>query len=192
MFRAIVHFVVLCVVLCVVPPVPAHGADVTLSAAREGDAVDITASATLSVDRDSAWRVLTAYDRYATFIPDMESSRIVSRDGDHVVVEQRGAARWLWLSQPVTIRMAVTETPPVLVLSRLLSGTIRDMRGRYELVRESDRLRLVYTGRIVPDDTQVGYFDLLAVRANASRQFTALVHEIERVGRRIPDEESRR
>lgn len=157
--------------------------DLALRASRNGEAVDITASATLSVPTETAWRVLTAYDRYASFIPDMDSSRVLSREGARAVVEQRGSARWLWMSQPVVVQFSVFESPPSLVVSKLISGTIRDMQGRYELVRDADRVKLLYSGRIVPDDTNVGYFDLLAVRANASRQFSALVEEIERAGR---------
>jgi len=155
----------------------------SLTASRSGDAVEIAATAPLNAAPDVAWRVLTDYERYADFIPGMEASRVISREGDRLVVEQRGSARWLWLSRPVIVRLAVTETPRSVVMSKLLSGTIRDVQGRYELVRDSERLRLVYTGRIVPDETRVGYFDLLAVRANASRQFGALVEEIERAGR---------
>lgn len=155
--------------------------DLVFQAQRTGDAVEMRASVTMRVDPLRAWRVLTSYERYSEFIPDVASSRVLSREGDRVVLEQRGRARFLWMSQPMLARLEVVETPPTLVESRLLSGTVRELRGRYELATVGNAVRLVYIGRVVPDDDHIGLLDLVAIRTHASRQFRALVREIERL-----------
>jgi ribosome-associated toxin RatA of RatAB toxin-antitoxin module len=160
----------------------AGASEVSVDARRAGEAVEIVANAQMRADAGEAWRVLTAYDRYSSFIPDLVSTRILSRDGDRAVVEYRGSARFLWMVEPMTVRLEITETPQRLIESRLISGTVRDLRGRYELVRTDDGgSRLEYRGRIVLDEESAGLFDMIAVRSNASRQFRALVAEIERV-----------
>lgn len=77
--------------------------------------------------------------------------------------------------------LAVLEDAPRSVESTLIAGSLKQMRGRYELARREDGVLLTYIGRIVPHDDDVGLVDLLAIRGNTSRQFSALVREIERV-----------
>src|SRR5882672_481739 len=62
---------------------------INVEARREGDAVIVEANALLHADLAIAWDVLTDYDRYAEFIPDLRSSRIVARSGGTVIVEQK-------------------------------------------------------------------------------------------------------
>ena len=57
----------------------------------------IRASVVLNADAATAWRVLTDYDRYTEFIPNLRVSRVVARQGTTVTVEQSGdAALWLF------------------------------------------------------------------------------------------------
>jgi methyl coenzyme M reductase subunit C-like uncharacterized protein (methanogenesis marker protein 7) len=63
---------------------PAAAATVTINANLQGDAIDIHASAMLNADAATAWRVLTDYDRYAEFIPDLRVSRVVARDDANI------------------------------------------------------------------------------------------------------------
>ena len=160
----------------------AYAGDLELTTRRDGDGIEINARARLSGSAESAWKVLTDYERYAAFIPDLHTSKIVSRIANRLVVEQRGEARFLWFKLPMIATLAVTETAPVRVESQLMRGTLREMRGRYELVNDADGLRFVYTGRLVPDAEQRGLFDHVAIRANVTRQLEALVREIDRAG----------
>jgi carbon monoxide dehydrogenase subunit G len=47
----------------------------------------VEAGAELECTIARAWQVLTDYDRLARFIPNLQVSRIVSRQGDDIVVE---------------------------------------------------------------------------------------------------------
>src|SRR5256886_12403448 len=57
---------------------------------RQGDFITVNASALMQVDARIAWEVLSDYDNLAQFIPDMKTSRIVSREGNRALVEQKG------------------------------------------------------------------------------------------------------
>lgn len=190
-------------------PVASPAADgVVFSAAREGEFILIKASADLQVDSATAWSVLTDYDHYAEFIPDMHFSRVVSRGDGGMVVEQKGEFGFLLYRQEVEVRMAVIESPPGsmaggtacaaasnappastgdldacargAIVARALSGSFRDLAGRYEVSRSPAGMRLSYDGRLLPDFSLPPFIGLAILRQAMERQFQAMVDEIVR------------
>jgi len=160
--------------------VAALAGPIEVKARREGEAVLVEASAQVHADPQVAWEVLTAYDRYAEFVPDLKSSRVLARAGDTTIVEQKGEARFLVFHFPLEVVLAVTEQPPHSVSARAISGNFREMTGVYQLTADGDSLRLTYTGRLVPAFRLLPLIGVPALRAAVERQFTALVREIGR------------
>jgi ribosome-associated toxin RatA of RatAB toxin-antitoxin module len=160
----------------------AHAAptEVVVEAARDGDAYVITARSDVVADAGVAWRVLTDYDRYPAFVPDLYSSRTLSRGPDGAVVEQRGELRFLFVRFPLEVKYTIREHPPSVVESRATSGSFREMTGRYELRPNGSVLRVAYAGRLVPDFAMPPLIGTIAVRMTVERQFTAMIEEIER------------
>lgn len=160
---------------------PAHARNApVVESSRAGDAVEIHASADLAAERETAWRVLTDYGRYAEFIPDLVLSRIVARSDSTVIVEQRGSARFGPLKIPVEITFRIDERPPDALASRAIGGSLRSLESHYALVSAERGIRLVYTGRIDPGFPLFDGLERSIVEANVGRQFRALVREIER------------
>lgn len=158
----------------------AAGATVALRAERIGDAIDIHASALLDADGATAWRVLTDYNRYPEFIPDLRSSHVVARRAANVTVEQSGDAV-LWLFKwPLAITFEIEETAPDHLRSRAIAGSLRALTSSYALTREAAGTRLDYVGRVAPGFRLLGPFEQTAVERNVARQFQALADEIER------------
>jgi len=166
---------------------PAAAAMITVTAERRSDTIDIEASALLKADAATAWRVLTDYDRYAEFIPDLRVSRVVARSGTTVTVAQTGDAV-LWLFRmPLDITFEITEFPPHRLQSRATAGSLRALESTYTLTPAATGVRLDYSGRAAPGFELFGRIEQLAVRENISRQFQALADEIERVGRQMTE-----
>src|SRR5258705_7031046 len=70
--------------------VPAAAADVIEARIeRQGEYIAVNASVLMQVDARIAWEVLSDYDHLARFIPDMKRSRVGSRAGNRVLVEQK-------------------------------------------------------------------------------------------------------
>jgi ribosome-associated toxin RatA of RatAB toxin-antitoxin module len=155
-------------------------AEIVVEVARDGDAYVIGARGDLVADAGVAWRVLTDYDRYPAFVPDLYSSRTVSRSPDGAVVEQRGELRFLFVRFPLEVKYAIRERPPAVVESRATSGSFREMTGRYELMPNGGALRVAYAGRLVPDFPMPPIIGTIAVRMTVERQFAAMIGEIER------------
>lgn len=161
--------------------VPAHAAEITVSATRSGDSLQVQASAEFEGSLARAWQVLTDYGRFAAFVPDLQVSRVVSRERNSALVEQKGAARLLFWSYPMEVRLAVTEHPFERVESRSISGNFREMQSTYTLAMRRGHIHLGYSGRMVPDFYVPPLIGTLALRHNVESTFRALVHEMERV-----------
>ncbi|MCX7891577.1 MAG: SRPBCC family protein [Burkholderiales bacterium] len=149
-------------------------------AERRDGAFHVEAVAELRADPRVAWQVLTDYDRYAAFIPDLDASRVLARSADGVVVEQRGRAGLLFLRIPLSVRYFVQETPYRSVRSRAIGGDFRELEGAYDIAPAPGGLRLAYTGRLVPDFVLPPLLGTVAVRRSVERQFEAMAREIER------------
>ena len=151
-----------------------------VEARRDGDAVLIEAVARMVADRATAWEVLTGYDRYAEFIPDLTMSRIRARTGNAVIVEQKGEVGFFLFHFPMEVTFSVTEEPPSAIHSRAISGTFKEMTGGYVLTEEGELLRLNYSGRLVPQFRLPPLIGTAAVKSAIQKQFGALVKEIQR------------
>jgi ribosome-associated toxin RatA of RatAB toxin-antitoxin module len=159
---------------------PAAAATIAIVAERDGDTIDIRASAVLNADVATAWRVLTDYNRYTEFIPDLRVSRVVARRGTTVTVEQSGDAV-LWLFKiPLDVIFEINEIPPNRLQSRAVAGSLHALASTYALMPDASGVRLDYVGRVAPGFELFGHFEQMAVEQNVARQFQALADEIER------------
>lgn len=147
---------------------------------QHGEVIEIRASAQLAADPETAWRVLTDYERYPEFIPDLRSSRVVSREGTTVVVEQEGDAAIGPFRLPLGITFRIHERAPQAIESRAIAGSLRSMESRYALTPRAGGTQLTYAGAVRIGFPLVGWLAQSAVETNVRRQFVALVDEIER------------
>ena len=159
---------------------PAYGAEVSVRASRDGQVLRVEASAEFEADLHETWRVLTDYDHLAEFIPGMLESRIVGHGARGPVVEQRGEARLLFFTYPLYVRLDIEEYPYQRIVSRAVSGNLKQMDGTYLLEAAAGRVRLRYAGTLVPDFFVPPLIGTLVLRLNVERQFAALVDEISR------------
>ena len=157
----------------------ATATDVSVQATRDGAAVEVEAVADIAVGLARAWEVLTDYNRFSEFVPNLNESRVVARKGASVVVEQKGAARFLFFSYPIEVRLAVTEQPRQRIESRAVAGNFRELRSVYTLEPREGGVRLRYEGRLVPD-FQLPLFHTYVLKSNVEATFRAMVEEIER------------
>ena len=147
---------------------------------RQGEFIAVDASVLMQVDARIAWEVLSDYDHLAQFIPDMKSSRVVSREGNRIVVEQRGEFGFFFYRQPVDVTLEVLEQPPLRIDARRIAGNIKALETRYELNVSGAGVKLTYTGRFIPDFSVPPLFGMPMVRRIVERRFRAMAEEIER------------
>ena len=124
--------------------------------------------------------MLTDYERYVDFIPDLQGSRVVARNGATVIVEQTGDVMLWRLHLPLDVTFEITEMAPTSLISRVVAGDLGALNSRYVLTPVGNGVRLEYTGKLDPGFALFGAVERLAVKQNVARRFQALADEIER------------
>lgn len=166
----------------VLAPLAAAGATIAIDAQRHGDAIDIRATAVLTADTHTAWRVLANYARYPDFIPDLHSSHGVARHGSVATVVQTGDIAFWPFRFPVNVTFEIHETPPGNLESQAVAGSLRALKSRYVLTRVEAGSRLEYSGHVEPGFAWFRDIQHAAIERTVARQFRALAEEIERRG----------
>ena len=144
--------------LCVSFPA---AADARVKVTVEATVIHIAAEVETSVDRATAWAVLTDYDHWAEFVPGLTLSRVISRPGEPLRVEQRGAVPWL-PNFPLVVVSEVQETPPKSIRFQRIVGNVRALQGDWHIVGRTpvrlDYRAIVEPGFPVPPQVTVEFF----------------------------------
>jgi ribosome-associated toxin RatA of RatAB toxin-antitoxin module len=168
------------VALALAPAPDTRAATISFDAERSAGVLEIRASAVLKADPSTAWCALTDYSRYTEFIPDLRTSRVLSRRGATVTVEETGDATLGLLRMPLDVTFEITEHAPDSMSSRAVAGSLRALDSRYALTPTFDGVRLDYNGRVDPGFDLLAPIEYVAAERNIQRQFQALADEIER------------
>jgi ribosome-associated toxin RatA of RatAB toxin-antitoxin module len=177
--RLAVAFVLM---LTVAAAQPVAAATIAIDAERDGESIDVRASAVLNADAATAWQVLTDYSRYTDFVPDLRRSRVAARHGATVTVEQSGDAALWQFRMPLDVTFEINEIPPYHLQSRAVAGSLRALRSSYALTPTASGIRLDYVGRAALGYALFGRLEQAVIEHNVARQFQALADEIERQG----------
>jgi len=167
-------------------PATGPAAQISVHTTRQGDSFEVQATAEIEAGVADAWKVLTDYGRLAEFIPGMQESRVVSRDGLNVVVDQRGDTRLLFFTFPMRVRLAIEEFPNDRIVSNAIAGDFKEMHGVYYLQPRAGGMRLRYEGKFTPDFGIPPLIGTLLMRSTLEKRFGAMVREIEKTRRREP------
>jgi carbon monoxide dehydrogenase subunit G len=126
------------------------------------------------------WQTLTDYAHLADFIPGMQKSRVLSQNGAVSVIEQVGAARFLFVSLPIEVTLASTERPPYMIEASLLKGNLKRLEGAYRIEpKAGGRMQLSWTG-VIEVESMPPLLGEMLMRSNIEDQFVGMVREIER------------
>lgn len=161
----------------------AHAADeLVVEAERNGERIDVRAQAVIAAPRDLVWEALTDYEGLPRFIPGISRSVVRLRQGNRLLLEQAGEARFLIFSLPIQVSLEVLESPRERISSRAVAGNLRRMNGRYEIQPGASpgTVLLRYSGEIEPDFELPPLIGMFTLRTSAEQQFMAMVEEIER------------
>ena len=91
------------------------------AAAAEGK-LNANIEARAATNCTNAWQVFTDFDAMARFLPGMESSKVLSREGGRVTVQQRGRHQYGIFSKRYESKRELTMNEPALIESRSLPG----------------------------------------------------------------------
>jgi ribosome-associated toxin RatA of RatAB toxin-antitoxin module len=167
----------------------------TVKVERDGDTFYVNARANVAVDPRVAWDTITDYEHMRDFLPNIEHSKVIARQGTRLTVEHVGQFPLFFFDIPVRVRLAVTQQPFERVVARSEPGevdgvpqTLRSFAGTYDLtvitLERRAGVRLDYESRFElaePLPPIVGdLFGTAMVTKTVRLQFEAMVREMVR------------
>ncbi|MGJ9416336.1 SRPBCC family protein [Massilia sp. CMS3.1] len=147
-----------------------------------GRAYQIASSGTVASTPDVVWRILTDYNHLADYLPNLKSARVVSRNGDRVIVEQQGAAHFLFFSQTIRLVVQVHERAPDRIDISLIDGDMKVYRASWELspLAGAAGTRVVYHATIEPKFDVPGVIGTSVVRKDIAKMMAAVLLRLDR------------
>jgi ribosome-associated toxin RatA of RatAB toxin-antitoxin module len=133
-----------------VSPAAVAERDLRVNADSDWGVVTIQADMLVPADAKTAWQVLTDYNNLARFVPEMESSRVISKPGQPLRIEQQGKSGILSFLVPEYIVLQIEEKPVEHIRFKAIAGSVSSMRGEWRIVGAGNPVRVIYTARIVP------------------------------------------
>jgi ribosome-associated toxin RatA of RatAB toxin-antitoxin module len=166
-------------------PAP-HGLDVTVKRIEldGNDQFDVHASGIVKAVPAVVWKILTNYERHPEFVPDLKRTRVLSRTGNRAVLEQAGAARFLFFKREIHLVVQVTEEPMSSIDVDLVEGDMKVYDCRWELTPLPDNggTRIVYSGKLVPAFYVPGVLGSNIIRSDIHRMMAAVLAHIDGPG----------
>lgn len=120
--------------------------DIVVTVETRGSTVIIDVEVPINVSPEEAWPTLVDYDHMAEFIPNLNESRILSRDGNHLRIVQKGRAQRGPLSFSFENVRDVVLAPPNEIRTKLVSGTLRNAESLTRIERTANGMRLLNHG----------------------------------------------
>jgi ribosome-associated toxin RatA of RatAB toxin-antitoxin module len=142
---------------------------------------EVDATGTVQAPPAIVWKVLTTYERMDEFVPDLESCKVLSRNGNEVIVEQFGTARFLFMSRSIHLIVRATETPMTSIDIALISGDMKHYESHWELipVPETGGTRIVYSGKLAPNFYVPGILGAKMIRGDIERMMGAVLTRLD-------------
>lgn len=127
-----------------------HDEDIGVQVQVDGDTVSVDVALSVAASREQAWAVLTDFAHMSSFVMNVRESKIISSQGNVLMISQRGTAKYGPLSFPFESTREIRLTPWDSIQSRLISGNMRKMTGLTLLSDDGTGTRIVSHTDSVP------------------------------------------
>lgn len=82
---------------------------------------------------DTTWKVLTDYNNFYQFLPNVISSKVLKIQGNQKIFEQIYQVQALIFKQQTRVRIASTETYPKQIDFKLVDGDLKALQGSWKI-----------------------------------------------------------
>jgi len=117
---------------------------ITVNFQQQGTRLMASGELAVPVSAETAWEVLTDYERVPEFVPGMRISRVVERTGDICMVEQQGEMMANNLRMFYQGVLKIIKEPPDRLSVQFVSGTFRNMQGQWTVSGKNSPVKLGY------------------------------------------------
>ncbi len=125
--------------------------DIEVSAKKVSSMVVIDVSMLVAATPREAWDVLTDYDRMPQFLPNLQSSKILSKSPTRLEVAQKGGATHGPISITFDVVRDVQLKPYAEIVSHVISGDLKKVDGTTRLAPEGEGTRITFHSESIPN-----------------------------------------
>lgn len=151
-----------------------------VSVSKRDGTYTVNASAEIHATPQTVWEVLTDFEHFTRFVPDMRLSHVLSGSGNAVIVEQKGVADILFFHRLIDAVMAVDMQPQTTIQFHAIRGNLRMMKGSWTIKPTSTGCHIEYASVSVPDFWTPPLIAPLLVRSEVQEQIDGVIAEIDR------------
>lgn len=152
--------------------------DILVDVRTDGPAVHVAVDCPVAASRELVWEVLTDYDHMASFVANLETSRILSRDNDRLRIYQKGKASRGLLSITFENVRDIDLVPKREVHSRLVSGDLKESEFTTTIVESDGVVHIRNSGRFIPHIWVPPLIGPSIIAAETRKQFGEIRAEI--------------
>ena len=100
---------------------------------------------------DSAWSVLTDYENFSNFLPNVASSKVIDTQGNQKIFEQVSIVDlWLFTEQS-TLQISAQETQKQKIDFQMVKGDLKNLQGTWQLEQVTDnQILITHTVKVQP------------------------------------------
>jgi hypothetical protein len=157
-------------------------AEASVQVESKAAALYVQAEIDTTADSATAWAVLTDYNRWSEFIPDLVVSRVISGPGEQLQLEQRARIPSM-PNFPVVMILAVEETPQKRIRFYRTAGNVLAFAGEWLIEGKSRQVHLVYRAVVTPGFPMPPQASMEIFRSDAKVRMEAMAQEM---ARRMP------
>jgi carbon monoxide dehydrogenase subunit G len=152
--------------------------DIDVQVRKERSAYEINLEFTVPATIEQTWNVLADYEHMAQIVSNIDSSRIVSRDGNRLTVAQTSHGKVGPLHVSVDGVREIMLTPFSEIRSHLVKGDLKASDFTTSLHAEGPATRVTVSGRLVAAAWVSWALSAETVAAQTRRQYQELRNEI--------------
>jgi carbon monoxide dehydrogenase subunit G len=168
--------------------VPCLAEEVSVRVQRHGETIVIDVEASVAASQREAWSVLTDYDRMASFISNIKSSRVVARQGDTLEVAQSGETKVAFLRFGFSAVRAIELVPMREIRSTLVSGDFKSYTSTTSIAATPSGTTIRHHGEYVPKSWLPPLVGPAVIESETHKQWREFIAEM---GRRATTATSR-
>ncbi len=155
-----------------------RNSEVEVAVRVDGDEVHVTVGFTVDATPQEVWAVLTDFDNMARFVSNLETSEVVSRQGNVVRVHTKGKARFGPLQYPFESVRELTLKPFERIQSRQVSGSLKRFEGETQLIATPQGTRIAYRGDSTSNQSIPPIVGPSFIKSETEEQFHEMQTEI--------------
>lgn len=164
--------------LCLGAAAQAADSDIAVRVEVDGEIVRVDVEATVAATPKEVWEVLTDFEHLPSFVSNITSSKVLSRNGNVVRVAQKGKTHFGPLAFEFQSERELTLVPYEKFDSLMLSGNMKRFRGTTRLESAEGKTRIRYHSEAVPDTALPLGLGRSLIEAETREHYTEIRREV--------------